>query len=344
MEKRIKYDKYDSGNAFFLSILAPQVLGIALMLVIMIVGAIAGVQYEQAIANPIVLALVALSAQFCFVILFFVYNHKTKTNWLKATGLNKKPNWINILVCVAISAICIFGFNGIVGLFDAFVNLIGYNTASSWPIPIDNGWWFVVNLVGLAILPAIFEELLFRGIILNGLKSYGKWTAIFGSAGLFALLHGNIGQLVYPFILGVILGYIVYKTGNVLYSIIIHLLNNMFSVIYTFISVMNNGGEYVAEQVSYSVGDVFMHIGIAIASATLVYSLVTFVLKPEKRQLEENAEPRQKITLDDIPLEQENQEKPVQSAKDMPNKFLTLGIIIGVILWVMDLIMTISGM
>ena len=217
MEKRKKYDKYDSGNAFFLSILAPQALGVALMLVIMVIGSIVNVKYEDAIANPIVLSLVALSAQFCFVVVFFDYNHKTKTNWIKATGLNQKPNWITILVCVAISAICIFGFNGIVGLFYKFVNIIGYDTTSSWPIPINNGWWFVVNLIGLAILPAIFEELLFRGIILKGLKDYGKWAAIFGSAGLFALLHGNIGQLIYPFILGVILGYIVYKTGNVLY-------------------------------------------------------------------------------------------------------------------------------
>ena len=343
MNKRIKYDKYDSGNAFFLSIVAPQVLGIVLVLAIMIIGSIANVKYEDAIANPIVLALVALSAQFCFVVVFFVYNHKTKTNWIKATGLNQKPYWLNILVCVAISAICIFGFNGIVGLFDKLVNLVGYETTTSWPLPINNGWWFVVNLIGLAILPAIFEELLFRGIILNGLKQYGKWAAVLGSAGLFALLHGNIGQLIYPFMLGVILGYIVYKTGNVLYSIIIHLINNTFSIIYTYIDVMKNNGQYIVEEVSYSVGDVFMHIGIAIASATLVFTLVKFVLKATKNEQGEHTESeKQTLTLDDIPLDAQQQIETKKFA--LPNKFLTLGIIIGIVLWILDLISNIAGL
>ena len=343
MNKRVKYDKYDSGNAFFLSIVVPQVLGIVLVLAIMIIGSIANVKYEDAIANPIVLAIVALSAQFCFVVVFFVYNHKTKTNWIKANGLNKKPHWLNILICVAISAICIFGFNGVVSLFDKLVNLVGYKTSTDWPLPIDNGWWFVVNLLGLAILPAIFEELLFRGIILNGLKQHGKWVAIFGSAGLFALLHGNIGQLVYPFMLGIILGYVVYKTGNVLYSIIIHLINNTFSVVYTYIDVLKNGGEYIAQQVAYSVGDVFMYIGIAIASAALIFVLVRYVLKAEKQQPTEQLETQKPtLTLDDIPLDAQ---QPVETKKaNLPNKFLTLGIVIGIVLWLLDLVSNIAGL
>ena len=343
MNKRIKYDKYDSCNAFFLSIVAPQVLGIVLVLAIMIIGAFANVKKEEAIAYRIVLAIVALSAQFCFVAVFFVYNHKTKTNWIQATGLNKKPHWLNILVCVAISAICIFGFNGIVGLFDKLVNLVGYKTTTDWPLPINNGWWFVVNLLGLAILPAIFEELLFRGIILNGLKQYGKWTAILGSAGLFALLHGNIGQLIYPFMLGIILGYIVYKTGNVLYSIIIHLINNTFSVVYTYIDVLKNGGEYIVEEGSYSVGDVFMHIGIAIASAVLVFVLVKFVLRAKRfERIEQDVNYSQTLTLDDMPLEAQQQLTSKKST--LPNKFLTLGIIIGIVLWVLDLVSNIAGL
>ena len=61
-------------------------------------------------------------------------------------------------------------------------------------------------LVNLAVLPAFWEELLFRGYVLGALKRYGNFFALITSSLLFALLHGNPYQAVNAFMLGLAMG------------------------------------------------------------------------------------------------------------------------------------------
>jgi sodium transport system permease protein len=81
--------------------------------------------------------------------------------------------------------------------------------------------WLVV-----AITPAICEEVLFRGFILNGLRRLGAVPAIGISALLFGIAHASIYRLLPTFFLGVIFGLIVWRTGSLLSSIVAHALNN----------------------------------------------------------------------------------------------------------------------
>ena len=87
-----------------------------------------------------------------------------------------------------------------------------------------------------AIAPAFAEEFLFRGAIFSALKPYGKMPTIFITAVLFAFMHQNIEQLLYTFAAGLVLAWVVYETGSIWSSIIIHLFNNFVSVISTPIS------------------------------------------------------------------------------------------------------------
>ena len=80
--------------------------------------------------------------------------------------------------------------------------------------------------VAVGVTPAICEELLFRGLILSGLRRLGKWPAILLSAFLFALAHSSIYRLLPTLLMGVLLGYIVWRTGSILCSMIVHGLNN----------------------------------------------------------------------------------------------------------------------
>ncbi|MDQ5983109.1 MAG: hypothetical protein RUMPE_00107 [Eubacteriales bacterium SKADARSKE-1] len=95
-------------------------------------------------------------------------------------------------------------------------------------------------LISLAIVPAISEEFVFRGVILGSLRKFGDNFAIFSSALVFGLMHGNIEQFVFAFILGLYLGYSVTKTNSILPAMIIHFVNNLFSGIsYIFKDVEN---------------------------------------------------------------------------------------------------------
>lgn len=89
-------------------------------------------------------------------------------------------------------------------------------------------------IIAIAIIPAITEEFIFRGIVL------GEYTnskleavpAVFLSATLFAMLHFNICQFPVYFYGGLILGFVTLITNSLLCGIIVHLLNNTFSLLF----------------------------------------------------------------------------------------------------------------
>lgn len=76
-----------------------------------------------------------------------------------------------------------------------------------------------------SILAPIGEELLFRGFVLRTLRPYGKRFAVFGSAFLFGMFHGNLLQTPYAFLMGLLLGYAAaeYSIG---WAIGLHMFNN----------------------------------------------------------------------------------------------------------------------
>jgi membrane protease YdiL (CAAX protease family) len=92
------------------------------------------------------------------------------------------------------------------------------------------GEYFLV----LALLPALCEELAFRGFILTGLlRGFREWTAILLSAFLFALYQMNFFQLVPHFLLGVVLGMLAVRAGSVLPAMLFHLTYNTLFIVPT---------------------------------------------------------------------------------------------------------------
>ena len=89
----------------------------------------------------------------------------------------------------------------------------------------------LLNIVTVGILPGIFEELLFRGVILQGMRPAGDVAALVCSSLMFGLMHGTLYQIPFAFILGLVFGYIVLKTGNILWSMGLHIVNNTLSVL-----------------------------------------------------------------------------------------------------------------
>jgi sodium transport system permease protein len=80
--------------------------------------------------------------------------------------------------------------------------------------------------LALAVTPALCEETFFRGLMLGGLRSVGKYTAMAVSALAFGLAHASIYRLLPTFLLGLILAYVVWKSGSIVCAMIVHALNN----------------------------------------------------------------------------------------------------------------------
>ena len=77
-----------------------------------------------------------------------------------------------------------------------------------------------------SICAPITEEILFRGFVQRTLQPYGKKFAIFCSAVLFGLFHGNLIQTPYAFMVGLVLGYVAAEY-NVIWAMVLHMVNNM---------------------------------------------------------------------------------------------------------------------
>lgn len=75
----------------------------------------------------------------------------------------------------------------------------------------------------MVILAPIFEELIFRKLIIDRTVKYGEGIAILVSATLFALFHGNLNQFAYAVVLGLFWGFLYVKTGTVKYTIFMHM-------------------------------------------------------------------------------------------------------------------------
>lgn len=89
----------------------------------------------------------------------------------------------------------------------------------------------ILLVIFAALLGPIAEELIFRGTLLKKLRVYGDKTAIIYTSIAFGLFHCNIAQIPFAIVCGLILGYAVVKTNNIIYSIILHILLNSISVI-----------------------------------------------------------------------------------------------------------------
>lgn len=72
----------------------------------------------------------------------------------------------------------------------------------------------------------VSEELLFRGVALRDMEPYGKKFAIFASAVLFGLYHGNLVQIPFAFAVGLVLGYVTVEY-NIGWAIVLHMFNNL---------------------------------------------------------------------------------------------------------------------
>lgn len=140
----------------------------------------------------------------------------------------------------------------------------------------------VVTAVLLVVIAPIFEEFIFRGAVLNYLKPYGNGLAVFVSALMFGIMHGNFDQFFYAFVLGIALGYIAIATNSLFTSTIMHAIFNSVAAVVTLlgstdaVSSMLTGDEI-------SDGDqlirTFFAIFIVIVVATAVIGFISMIKK-----------------------------------------------------------------
>lgn len=85
----------------------------------------------------------------------------------------------------------------------------------------------VIRIISIGILPAIFEELLFRKFLIDRTIRHGEFISCVMSGIMFGLWHGNFQQFFFAFFIGVLFAFVYIRTGNIIYTMIMHASMNL---------------------------------------------------------------------------------------------------------------------
>ena len=96
----------------------------------------------------------------------------------------------------------------------------------------------VFGIISIAIMAPLVEELLFRGAIQGHLlrKGMNPWTALFIASAIFGIIHMNPIQIPFAFAIGMIFGWLYYRTGSLVPGIVGHFINNSIACIQMAVS------------------------------------------------------------------------------------------------------------
>jgi len=136
-------------------------------------------------------------------------------------SMGKKTKYINIVIVTMVMILWVDFFTSLIPMHELFKKLFeeAFNLSFA-------------SIFTIAIMAPIFEEMLARGLVLEGFTNrYSATKSVILSAIFFGLIHLNPWQFIGGFISGLFLGYLYYKSRSLGASIFVHFLNNSLSVL-----------------------------------------------------------------------------------------------------------------
>lgn len=214
-----------SGGAFSLACVVPSVLVVILAVVLSVAGALTkGYEntdwwrYISYTVTPVAFALVV-----------YAYLSYRKLS-IRVAVRSQSCHWKYFLVAIALQA-GLFALSELNGYFLDWLTRFGYQP-TPMVLPSTNGFGIIGVLFAVAVLPAVFEELVFRGLLLDGLKkNFSTAGAVLICGALFALYHQRPEQTLYQFCCGTAYALLAIRAGSILPTALAHFLNNAIIVI-----------------------------------------------------------------------------------------------------------------
>lgn len=216
--------------------------------------------------------------QFSLVIIFGLFQRKNRSS--KGTRLLKfglaKLDFVIILWGTIIVLATGVVIEPLLNLFpETYLDRLGNIMAAG-------GWMMFTSIV----IAPIMEEILFRGILQDALmRKYGVFVGILIASAVFGIVHIIPQQVVNAFMIGIVLGYIYYRTGALLPVILIHCINNAIS----YFTWMLNGGTLLSTREQMG-NDTLYFTVYGIACVLFVIGFVSIAIRISKeekrRQLE----------------------------------------------------------
>jgi membrane protease YdiL (CAAX protease family) len=211
---------------------------------------------------------------------------------LQLLGFRKQVDIPQILLVIAIMFTSLFVAGALGFLNKDIAQMFGwgnwaeqleksYNEQAALMLDTKGITGYLVSLFVMGLLPAISEEMLFRGGLQNFLIKATKnpWLSILVVSLLFSLVHFSVYGFLVRFFLGIVLGYIFYSTCNLWLSITAHFFNN--ALIVSSIFFMTNQGKSMKDAMSKEVSATYW----GFLALPIVVWLFTVLVKNAKKEL-----------------------------------------------------------
>ena len=118
------------------------------------------------------------------------------------------------------------------------------------------------GILSITLLAPLLEELLFRGAIQGELaRRCSPWKAIIISSLIFGVIHLNPAQIPFAFLLGILFGWLYYRTGSLLPGIVGHVLNNSVATVNMYLY-----GDTTIEEQMQSPAEMWLWAGVAVVA------------------------------------------------------------------------------
>lgn len=341
MKFRQHYRPDDSSWTYLCALLFPELM---YLLVLSIAASIMGQETvtEEMLNSSKALTYISLFlGQLVFMGIFFLYSRIRKINPINACKIKFKFNIWKFLICIGIGAVLILGFSQMINLLDFGIYTRSGIDPSGLSINLSNFGMFIVGVLIYALIPAVVEEFLFRGIIFVGLKN--KYKAVFAvlvGALLFALVHLSIYQFIYQFILGTVLCLVVYFTGSIFYSMVVHFVNNFVIILWTYISTAQ--GNVVLIDTVWPAWKVIVCVAAVLVSVTAITLTFVFWYKKKQPEWEMPVEQGKRIKNVDESKLSDYEKRALSPARMTDTGWVWISIVAGVGMWIYSLVISLG--
>lgn len=183
--------------------------------------------------NPVLLALTSVFSSVITLVVFL----KTKWTPISRNYLLSKP-WLTLLW------VALFALGAMIPLEFVYEHIgleMDETTGRIFEGLLKEPWGYVA----VGILAPLAEEVVFRGAILRTLlgmmSKRNHWVAIMISAAIFGAVHGNAAQFVNALFMGLLLGWMYYRTRSLVPGILLHWVNNTMAYILTNLLPQTDG-------------------------------------------------------------------------------------------------------
>ncbi|MCL2771224.1 MAG: CPBP family intramembrane metalloprotease [Firmicutes bacterium] len=228
------------------------------------------------IVNGVLVQFVSI---FLAPVLIYMFLSKRKPKEMLGTLGFKKTHKKVILYSILGGVAMFFGVMVLSIFFQYTLAAIGYSDPFRRGEPIELWWVLLLTVLVTAIMPALCEEVLTRGVLMNSQRAYGIKKVIIISAVVFALMHFNINQVFYALLVGLFLATITHISKSIWPAIIMHFISNFFATLFGYLHYNEYFGKQLFEFFEWALlGNPFLAFvngAIILATAIVIIAFVT---------------------------------------------------------------------